>query len=73
MEITKRILIVWNKIHERLSLLETYPECPDIDLLLSPATEENIIHLESTIHIKIPEEYRLSLKIHEGTSFYVPD
>ena len=61
---------IWDKIN--IVLLKEYQ---DIELnggfLLEGATEEKICGMERELNIILPYEYRVSLKIHEGTAPYV--
>lgn len=67
MEIGKhRIESLWKAIDEQL--LRKYPEYAEEPSFLPAAIEKSIQGLESLLGVTLPDEYRNSLGIHEGTA-----
>ena len=63
--ISQKLSEIWQKMGQVLSVM--YPEYVDNPPFLPPVNEERICEIEKKLGVLFPDEYRLSLKIHEGT------
>lgn len=67
--ITAKVKQVWQEIEKEIRRLE--PEYADQPSFLPPAQEKEVLDVERRLNVRLPDDYRASLQMHEGTAPFV--